>query len=63
MAPYSLSVAVISRFKTDAEQKEILAKVRSKRIDILIGTHRILQKDVQFADLGLLIIDEEHRSG
>jgi len=61
--PYNVRVAVVSRFKTKAEQKEILAKVRSGKIDILIGTHRILQKDISFHELGLLIIDEEQRFG
>ena len=63
MAPYPMSVAVLSRFKSRAEQKDIVAGVRSGKIDILIGTHRILQKDVSFRDLGLLIIDEEQRFG
>jgi len=61
--PYPVTVAVLSRFKTRAEQKETLAKVRSGKVDILIGTHRMLQKDVSFKDLGLLIIDEEQRFG
>ena len=51
MEPYELNVGVLSRFKTPAEQKEILAKVRSGKIDIVIGTHRILQKDIGFRDL------------
>ncbi len=63
MEPYSIKVEVLSRFKTKAEQKRIIAELRSGKIDIIIGTHRILQKDVRFADLGLLIIDEEHRFG
>ncbi len=63
MDPYSIRVGVISRFKTRAEQSEILGKLRSGKIDVLIGTHRILQKDVKFRDLGLLIIDEEQRFG
>jgi transcription-repair coupling factor (superfamily II helicase) len=58
-----VEVQVLSRFKTRAEQKETLARVRSGKTDILIGTHRILQKDVRFRDLGLLIIDEEQRFG
>jgi transcription-repair coupling factor (superfamily II helicase) len=61
--PYQIKVGVLSRFKTKAEQKEVIAKVRSGRIDVLIGTHRILQKDIGFQDLGLLIIDEEQRFG
>ncbi len=63
MAPYSIDVDVLSRFKTRAEQKEVIGKVRSGKTDVLIGTHRILQKDIKFADLGLLIIDEEQRFG
>ena len=63
MKPYQIEVEVVSRFKSRTEQKEILAKVRSGKVAILIGTHRILQKDVSFRDLGLLIIDEEQRFG
>ena len=63
MEPYEVKVAVISRFKSKGEQKEIIAKVRSGMIDILIGTHRILQKDISIKNLGLLIIDEEQRFG
>jgi transcription-repair coupling factor (superfamily II helicase) len=63
MEPYRVRVGVLSRFKTRAEQKETLAKVRSGKIDVLIGTHRILQKDISFHELGLLIIDEEQRFG
>jgi transcription-repair coupling factor (superfamily II helicase) len=63
MKSYPVTVAVLSRFRTRAEQKEILAKVRSGKVDVLIGTHRILQKDVSFRDLGLLVIDEEQRFG
>ena len=63
MNSYPVTVAVLSRFKTRAEQKEIVARVRSGKVDVLIGTHRMLQKDVSFRDLGLLIIDEEQRFG
>lgn len=63
MASYPVRIGVLSRFKTRQEQKEILARVRSGRIDILIGTHRMLQADVSFKDLGLLIVDEEQRFG
>ncbi|MGE5840500.1 MAG: CarD family transcriptional regulator, partial [Deltaproteobacteria bacterium] len=52
MKDYPVTVAVLSRFKTRAEQKEILARVRSGKVDVLIGTHRMLQKDVGFRDLG-----------
>ena len=63
MKEFSIRVGILSRFKTRAEQAETLAEVRSGRIDILVGTHRILQKDVSFRDLGLLIVDEEQRFG
>ncbi len=63
MAPFSMNVGILSRFKTASEQAKTIAKLRSGGIDVLIGTHRILQKDVKFADLGLLIIDEEQRFG
>jgi transcription-repair coupling factor (superfamily II helicase) len=60
---FGVAVASISRFKTTKEQKEILAKLAEGKIDVLIGTHRLLSKDVIFKDIGLLIIDEEHRFG
>ena len=63
LSRYPVIVEVNSRFKTTAEQKKILEKTQQGKIDILIGTHRILSKDVVFKDLGLLIIDEEHRFG
>jgi len=63
MKPYQIKVGVLSRFKTKAMQKETIARVRSGKIDVLIGTHRLLQKDISFKDLGLLIIDEEQRFG
>ncbi|MBN1276016.1 MAG: transcription-repair coupling factor [Deltaproteobacteria bacterium] len=63
MSPYSIRIGILSRFKTRTEQKEVLGRLRSGKIDILVGTHRILQKDVKFRDLGLLIIDEEQRFG
>jgi transcription-repair coupling factor (superfamily II helicase) len=53
----------LSRFKPRAEQEEILARLSEGKIDIIIGTHRLLREDVTFRDLGLLIIDEEHRFG
>ena len=56
-------VDYISRFRTPKEQKEVLAKLESGEIDIIIGTHRLLAKDVKFKDLGLLIVDEEQRFG
>ena len=60
---YPVRVEGISRFKTAKEQKEILQKLETGEVDILIGTHRLLSKDVKFKNLGLLIIDEEHRFG
>ncbi|MBX3390452.1 MAG: transcription-repair coupling factor [Phycisphaeraceae bacterium] len=62
-AGYPFKVESLSRFKTDAEAKEILEKVKKGQIDVIIGTHRILSKDVVFADLGLVVIDEEQRFG
>ncbi|MCF8144625.1 MAG: transcription-repair coupling factor [Deltaproteobacteria bacterium] len=63
MAPFSIEVGVLSRFKTRREQAETVGRLRSGKIDVVIGTHRILQKDIKFADLGLMIIDEEQRFG
>jgi len=56
-------VEVLSRFKSRKEQKEVLKRVEAGEVDILIGTHRLLSKDVKFKDLGLLVIDEEQRFG
>lgn len=58
-----VNVEVLSRFKTAKEQKNVLASLVEGKIDILIGTHKLIQSDVKFNDLGLLIIDEEHRFG
>jgi transcription-repair coupling factor (superfamily II helicase) len=54
---------MISRFRTAKQQKEILQKVETGKVDILIGTHRLLSKDIKFTDLGLLVVDEEQRFG
>jgi transcription-repair coupling factor (superfamily II helicase) len=62
-APFPVSIEMISRFRNPKQQKEILQKAESGKIDILIGTHRILSKDLKFSDLGLLIVDEEQRFG
>jgi transcription-repair coupling factor (superfamily II helicase) len=62
-AAFPVSIEMISRFRTQKQQKEILQKVETGKIDILIGTHRVLSKDLKFADLGLLIVDEEQRFG
>jgi transcription-repair coupling factor (superfamily II helicase) len=63
MADYPMRIESISRFKTDKEVKKVLQDLSMGKIDILIGTHRLLSKDVNFADLGLVIIDEEQRFG
>lgn len=62
-ADYPLTVGMLSRFRTPKEQKETLEKVKKGEVDVVIGTHRLLQADVQFKDLGLLIVDEEQRFG
>jgi len=63
MADYPFRVASLSRFKTDHQQNETLKQVANGQIDIVIGTHRLLSKDVKFADLGFVVIDEEQRFG
>ncbi|MBV8438403.1 MAG: transcription-repair coupling factor [Silvibacterium sp.] len=60
---FPISIEMISRFRTAKEQKNIIERVESGRVDILIGTHRLLSKDIKFQDLGLLIVDEEQRFG
>jgi len=60
---YPVVVESLSRFKSRAEQEEILQRLKEGKIDIVIGTHRLLRPDISFRDLGLLIIDEEHRFG
>jgi transcription-repair coupling factor (superfamily II helicase) len=62
-APFPLTVEMISRFRTPKQVKEILQRVAVGKVDILIGTHRLLSKDVKFSDLGLLVVDEEQRFG
>jgi len=63
LADYPFTVEVVSRFRTAAEQREALERFRDGRLDIMIGTHRVLSRDVRAKDLGLLIIDEEQRFG
>ncbi len=63
LVDYPVRVEVLSRFRTAKEQKAVLAKVAQGEVDIIIGTHRLLSNDVTFKDLGLLIVDEEHRFG
>ena len=60
---FPINIEMISRFRTPKEQKAILEQVESGRVDILIGTHRVLSKDIKFHDLGLLVVDEEQRFG
>ncbi len=63
MAGYPVAIEMISRFRTPREQDQILAAVAAGRIDVLIGTHRLIQDDVKFKDLGLVVVDEEQRFG
>lgn len=63
MKDFPIRVELLNRFRTPKQQKEIIKKLKLGEIDIIVGTHRILSKDVEFKDLGLLIIDEEHRFG
>jgi transcription-repair coupling factor (superfamily II helicase) len=63
VAPFSVRVEVLSRFRSRAEQQETLKGVKNGTVDIVIGTHRLLQKDVAFKNLGLLVVDEEHKFG
>ena len=60
---YPIRIEVLSRFRTAAEQKLIIAALKRGEIDVIVGTHRLLGKDVQFKDLGLLVVDEEQRFG
>ena len=62
-AGFPVAIEMVSRFRTRQETKEILAGLTAGRVDIIIGTHRLLSKDVVFKDLGLLIVDEEQRFG
>lgn len=62
-ANYPVTIAILNRYVTPKEQKETLERIKDGKIDIVIGTHRILSKDVKFKDLGLLVIDEEQRFG
>ena len=63
MEEFAIRVEVLNRFKSAKYQKEVIRKLKLGEIDVVVGTHRILSKDVEFKDLGLLIIDEEHRFG
>jgi len=63
LAPFPVRVEVLSRFLTDRQARQVVGGIKEGRVDIVIGTHRLLQKDVAFKDLGLVIIDEEQRFG
>ncbi|WAM33519.1 transcription-repair coupling factor [Caldicellulosiruptor morganii] len=63
MKDFPITIEVLSRLKTERQQKKILKGLKEGTIDIIIGTHRLLSNDVKFKDLGLLIIDEEHKFG
>ncbi len=63
LSNFPVTIDYVSRFKTEKEIKEILADVKTGKINILIGTHRVVSKDIEFKDLGLLIIDEEQKFG
>src|SRR5262249_20044813 len=62
-APYPVKVGLLSRFRTAKDQREIVQRLALGDCDVVVGTHRMLQKDITFKDLGLLIIDEEQRFG
>ena len=62
-ADWPIKVACLSRFNTTKQQKEILENLKNGKVDIVVGTHKLLQKTVSFHDLGLIIVDEEHRFG
>ena len=63
LATFPVSVEMLSRFRSPVEQRAVAAALGTGEIDIVVGTHRVLQKDVHFRDLGLVVIDEEHRFG
>jgi transcription-repair coupling factor (superfamily II helicase) len=62
-APFPVTVKMLSRFVSNAEQKQVVEDVKAGKVDVVIGTHRLLGKDMSFRNLGLLIVDEEHRFG
>lgn len=62
-APYPIRIGLLSRFRTAREQKEVVQRLSTGECDVVVGTHRLLQKDIAFKDLGLVVIDEEHRFG
>lgn len=62
-AAYPINIALLNRFRSNVEKKEICRKLKTGELDIVVGTHQLLSKDVEFKDLGLLVIDEEQRFG
>ena len=63
MAEFPVTVEMLSRFRTAAEQNRIIARLKEGAIDVVIGTHRLVSKDIKFKNLGLLVIDEEQKFG
>lgn len=63
LSPFGVQVAALSRFRSLAEQKRIVMGLKTREVDVVVGTHRLLSKDIRFANLGLVIIDEEQRFG
>ena len=63
LGPFGVQVAALSRFRSSAEQKRIVSGIKNREVDVVIGTHRLLSKDINFANLGLIIVDEEQRFG
>ena len=62
-AAFPIKVDMLSRFRTPKQQKETIAKIEAGEVDVVIGTHRVLSKDVKFSNLGLVVVDEEQRFG
>src|SRR5688572_16307380 len=62
-AAFPVRIDMVSRFRSKAEQKQILEDLRAAKVEVIVGTHRLLSKDVSFRDLGLLVVDEEQRFG
>ena len=62
-APFPVEVAMLSRFVDPAEQADVVGRLATGEVDVVVGTHRLLSKDIEFNDLGLVIVDEEHRFG
>jgi len=63
MQPFAVRIELLSRFRSKQEQKEVVEQVKAGAVDVVVGTHRLLSRDVQFKDLGLVVVDEEQRFG